>query len=64
MCYIICYYGPILNLNPKTRGRRGLITYNTTNGIIALSKHVNVDYYNIYLKIIEKLKSPLKEDEK
>jgi hypothetical protein len=33
-----------LNLNSKTQGRRGLIIYNTTNGMIALRKHVNVDH--------------------
>jgi hypothetical protein len=44
---ILCYSSPILNLNPKTQGRRGLIIYNTTNGIITLKKHVNVDYSNL-----------------
>jgi hypothetical protein len=44
MRYILCYNNPILNLNPKTKGRRGLIIYNTTNGITTLKKHVNVDY--------------------
>ncbi len=33
MCYIFCHYSPILNLNSKTRARRKVIIYNTTNGI-------------------------------
>jgi hypothetical protein len=33
MRYIICYNSLILNLNPKTQGRRELIIYDTTNGI-------------------------------
>ncbi len=41
---IFWYNSRILNLNSKTQGKRGLIIYNTTNGIIALRKHVNVDH--------------------
>jgi hypothetical protein len=53
----------ILNLNSKTQARKGLIIYNTTNGIIALKKQVNLDHCNIFLKI-EKINSPMWEDEK
>jgi hypothetical protein len=55
-------HSPTLNLNPKTQARKGLIIYNTTNGIIALKKHVNFDNCNI-LFYFEK-KNPLWEDEK
>ncbi len=48
MHYIFCYNNLILNLNPKTQTRRGLIICNTFNGIIALRKHVNVDHFNIF----------------
>jgi hypothetical protein len=48
MHYIFSYNSLILNLNPKTQVRKGLIIYNTFNGIIALRKHVNVDHFNIF----------------
>ncbi len=38
MCCIFCYNNPILNLNPKTQARKGLIIYNTTNVITTLKK--------------------------
>jgi hypothetical protein len=38
----ICHNNLILNLNPKTQTRRGLIKCNTNNRIIPLRKHVNV----------------------
>jgi hypothetical protein len=44
---IFCHNNPILNVNPKTQTRKGLITYNITNGIVALRKHVNLDHPNI-----------------
>jgi hypothetical protein len=49
---IICYNNPILNLNSKTQVKRGLIIYNTTNGITTLRKHVNVDH-SIIFKILK-----------
>jgi hypothetical protein len=33
MCCIFYYNSPILNLNPKTQDRRGLIIYNKISGI-------------------------------
>jgi hypothetical protein len=48
MHYIFCYNSLILNSNPKNQAKRGLIIYNTFNGIIALKKHVNVDHFNIF----------------
>jgi hypothetical protein len=33
---IVCHNNPILNLNPKTQARKGLIIYKTTNGIATL----------------------------
>jgi len=43
MCCILCHNNPILNVNPKTQAKKGLIIYtnHTTNGIITLKKHVN-----------------------
>jgi len=41
-CCSFCYNKPILNLNPITQARKGLIIYNTTNGISTLRKHVNL----------------------
>jgi hypothetical protein len=50
---IICYNSPILNLNSKTQVKKWLIIYNTTSGIIALRKHVNVNDFIIF-KIFKK----------
>jgi hypothetical protein len=47
MCCIFCYNNPIFNLNPKIQVRKGLIKYNTINGIIALKKHVNLNHSNL-----------------
>ncbi len=44
----------------KTQGRKGLILYNTTNGIIALKKYVYVDQYVIANKFEEEIGSPLR----
>jgi hypothetical protein len=43
----LCHNNPILNVNPKTQTRKGLIIYNTINGIAALREHVNLDHSNI-----------------
>jgi hypothetical protein len=45
MCCIICHNNPVLNLNPKTQARKGLIIYNTMNGIATLRKHVNSNHF-------------------
>jgi hypothetical protein len=47
MHFIFCYNNLIFNLNPKIQARRRLIIYNTTNGIITLIKHVNLNHFNI-----------------
>jgi hypothetical protein len=52
--HCICHNNSILNLNPKTQTRRGLIKYNTTNGIIALRKHVNVGPIFIFIFNLKK----------
>jgi hypothetical protein len=36
--HIFCYNSPILFCNPKIQARKGLIIYNTTNGITTLKK--------------------------
>jgi hypothetical protein len=59
---ILCHSNPILNLNPKTQARKGLIIYNTINGIIALRKHVNSNHSNV-LKKFEEANFPFKEEE-
>jgi hypothetical protein len=51
-CYL-CHNNSILNLNPKTQVKKRLIIYNTTNGIVALRKHVNVDHSNVLKRIEE-----------
>jgi hypothetical protein len=33
-----------LSFNPRTKERRGIITYSKKNGIIVLKKHVDVDH--------------------
>jgi hypothetical protein len=48
MWCILCHNDPILNVNPKTQARKGLVIYNSSNGIVALRKHVNSDHLNIY----------------
>jgi hypothetical protein len=45
---IICHSNPIFNVNPKTQARKGLITYNTTNGIATIQKHVNSNHPNFF----------------
>jgi len=52
-----------LNLNPKTQTRRGLIIYNTTNGIVALRKHGSVDHSILFFKIKKKVNKPLQKEE-
>jgi len=49
---IFCYASPILISNAKTQARKGLLLYNSANGIIALKKHVYADHYRI-AKIFE-----------
>jgi hypothetical protein len=50
----ICHNNSILNLNPETQTRRGLIKYNTINGIIATKKTCKCRSHSIFL---EKLKN-------
>jgi len=53
-----------LSLNPKTQTRRGLIIYNTTNGIVALRKHGSVDHSIFFFKIKKEVNKPLQKEEK
>jgi hypothetical protein len=48
MHYILCHNNPILNVNPKTQARKGLIIFNTSNCISTLRKHANLDHSNIF----------------
>ncbi len=48
---ILCYVDPINGFNPRTKERKGLITYYKTYGIITLKKHVNACHSIIAKKI-------------
>jgi hypothetical protein len=61
---ILCHNNPILNVNPKTQAKKGLIIYNTTNGIAPLRKHVNLNHSNILKQFEKEVNFPLKEDER
>jgi len=45
---ILCQNSLVLNSNPKIQAKRGLIIYNTTNGIVELRKHVNSNHCKIF----------------
>jgi hypothetical protein len=40
---ILCYNSFVLFCNLETQAKKGLIVYNTTNGITTLKKHVNAN---------------------
>ncbi len=61
---ILCHNDSILNVNPKTKARKGLVIHNSSNGISTLKKHVNLDHPNIFLKFEKEINCPLREDEK
>ncbi len=46
---ILCYVDLVNGLNPRTKERKGLITYYKTYGIIIIKKHVNA-YHSIIAK--------------
>jgi len=50
---ILCHNNPILKVNRKTQARKGLIIYNSSYGIVALRKHVNLDHPNSLKKFKE-----------
>jgi len=61
MTCIIWYNNPILLGNAKTQEKIfTIITYNTTNGITTLKKHMNLDHYTIAKMFEEKVNIPLK----
>ncbi len=67
MCCIICHNNPILNLNPKTQARKGLIIHNIMNGIATLRKHVNFlnsDFFFFFKNFEEKVNFLLREKER
>jgi hypothetical protein len=57
------YANTILITNAKTQARKGLILYNSANGITTLKKHVYVDHCMI-TKMFEKVNSLLKDVER
>jgi hypothetical protein len=48
----------------KTQGRKRLIIYNITNGIIALKKRVNSNHPNILKKFEKEINCLLRENER
>ncbi len=58
--HIICYNSPILFCNPKIQARKGLIIYNTMNGITRLKKHVDANHSIIAKMFEEVVKNPLR----
>ncbi len=46
--------------NPKTQTKKGLILYNTTNGITSLKKHVKVNYSIIAKMFENEVNNPLR----
>jgi hypothetical protein len=48
---IFCHNSLVLNFNPKTQARKGLIIYSIINGITALRKHINSKKLKHFLKI-------------
>jgi hypothetical protein len=62
MWCIICHNNSILNANPETQSRIGLIIYSSFNGITTLKKHVNSNHLNILKKFKEKINCLLREN--
>jgi len=58
--HILCYISPIWFCNPKIQARKGLIIYNTTNGITTLKKHVDANHSIIAKIFEEEVRNPLK----
>jgi hypothetical protein len=63
---ILCYVNPILIINAKIQARKGLMLYNSTNGITTSKKHVYADHC-VIAKIFEEdvnnqSKDPLKKN--
>jgi hypothetical protein len=52
---IFCHNNHVLNFNPKIQARKWLIIYSTTNGIIALRKHINSKNLIFFKKLKNKL---------
>ncbi len=50
---ILCYDNVVNILNPRTKERKGFVTYHKIYGIIALKKHVDVDHSIIVKKFEE-----------
>jgi len=50
---ILCYVDLVNGLNPRTKKRKGLITYYKTYGITIIKKHVNA-YHSIIANKFEK----------
>ncbi len=56
----IFYNSFVLFCNPKTQTKKGLILYNTTNGITSLKKHVKVNYSIIAKMFENEVNNPLR----
>jgi hypothetical protein len=58
--HILCYSSPIWFYNPKIQARKGLIIYNTKNGITTLKKHVDANHFNPAKMFEKEAKNPLR----
>ncbi len=56
MRYHLCYKTPML-YNPRTKLKKGLISYYKTNGISTLKKHVDVKHHLLANKLDEEMNS-------
>jgi hypothetical protein len=63
MHWIFCYNSLILNLNPKIQAERGLIIYNTTNGITTL-KNCNCGLILFFIKVEKEVNNYLTKNER
>jgi len=61
MCCIICYNNLVLNWNSRNQARKGLIIYNTTNGITILKKMQCRPFFKKTFKW-KKMNNPLKDE--
>jgi hypothetical protein len=55
------YHVSFVLCNPRTKERRGIITYSKTNGITTLRKHVDVDHVILAKRFEEEVNFPLRK---
>lgn len=62
MSCIPCYNSPIIISNSQLKTKKGLISYNITNEIIALQAHMHANYY-VIAKLFEEVNDLMKAKE-